>query len=71
MKKYDYEEMTMLNKEDLIEELEDCYNEIENLADMEYLVDIDDLKEKLEFYGLKSEELWNFFGDYERLYQYK
>lgn len=71
MKNYNYDEMQMLNKEDLIEELEDCYNEINNLADIEYLVDIDDLKEKLEFYGLKSDELWNFFGDYERLYQYK
>ena len=39
-----------------------------NSYDYENLVDMDYLKEKLEFYGFKTEELWNFLGDYMRLY---
>ena len=64
------------NLDDDYSELEDenygLQTEIDNLnAQVEYiqeLVDIEDLKEKLEFYGLKSEELWNFLDNYMRLY---
>lgn len=45
-----------------IEELEGEIGCIEDLVDMDYL------KEKLELYGFKTEELWNFLDDYMRLY---
>jgi len=60
----DYAELEDTNYDnvDRIEELE---------SELEYnsnLVDIDNLKEKLELYNLYSENLWNFFDLYIKLY---
>ena len=64
------------NLDEAYAELEDVdydnANQIEELeSELEYnsnLVDIDNLKEKLELYDLYSEPLWNFFDLYMKLY---
>lgn len=49
-----------------------CYDlenlNIPQLDNSNCILDLNLFKEKLELYGLKSEELWNFIDDYIRLY---
>ena len=61
---YDYGDLETANwdMESEIEELEG------QLVCIEDLVDIDCLKEKLELYGFKTDELWNFLDTYMKLY---
>lgn len=50
--------------------LENIYNRVNNLKPKtdNSILDLELFKNKLELYGLKSEELWNFIDDYMRLY---
>lgn len=50
--------------------LENIYNKVNNLKPKtdNSILDLELFKNKLELYGLKSEELWNFIDDYMRLY---
>lgn len=49
-----------------------CYDleniEIEEPDKSNCILDLQLFKDKLELYGLRSEELWNFIDDYIRLY---
>lgn len=75
-KEYEELEQQYNNLDDEYRELEDenydLQTEVDNLEGqigcIEDLVDMDYLKEKLELYGFKTEELWNFLDDYMRLY---
>lgn len=50
--------------------LENIYSKVNNLKPKtdNSILDLELFKNKLELYGLKSEELWNFIDDYMRLY---
>lgn len=61
------EDNDYLNEEkyDLEDEIENLEGQIELYND---LVDMNYLKEKLEFYGFKTEELWDFLDLYMKWY---
>lgn len=57
--------------EDIIEDVNDVKKDLINFKSKSSPNTIKDLnlfKDKLELYGLRSEELWNFIDDYMRLY---